>query len=193
MTGTATSPAARIVRAQSGALMNLARRAGWAGALGVVLITIELVARLLLDHHVADVRSELAREHARLLRAQATVAAGQVDSERTRLARFYAQRFPGESALPARLARVYAAADAHGIAIRRVDYRMAAEPATPLRRVSLSLPLQGDFPRIHAWLSDVLVQLPELALEGLSIRRAGSEASTLEAEIRLVLFVGGDR
>lgn len=193
MTGTAASPAARIARALASALINLVRRAGWAGALGVVLITIGLVSGLLVDRHVADVRRELAREHARLLRAQATAATGQVDSERTRLARFYAKRFPGESELPARLARVYAAADTHGIAIRRADYRMAAEPATPLRRVSLSLPLQGDFARIHAWLRDLLVQLPELALEGLSIRRAGSEASTLEAEIRLVLFVRADR
>ncbi|MCW5581326.1 MAG: hypothetical protein KIS72_08295 [Luteimonas sp.] len=169
------------------------RRAGWAGGLGGGLMVAALAGGLLLDRHVEGARADLARERARLMRAELAAREGPADSDRARLERFYARRFPGESELPARLGKLYAAAGTHGIAIRRVDYRMVAEPATPLQRVALVLPVQGDFPRIHAWLSAVLVELPELALEGLSIRRAGSEASTLEAEIRLAILVGAGR
>lgn len=174
-------------------LKRLVQRAGWAGAVGGVLIAAASIGGLLADAHIDEARSELARERARLMRALPGASAHTQESDRTRLARFYTSRFPGESELSARLGQLYAAADAHGVAIQRVDYRRAAEPGTPLLRVSLALPVQGDFTRIHAWLSDLLVQLPELALEGISMKRAGSEASTSDMEIRLALFLEAGR
>ncbi|ATE60493.1 hypothetical protein [Thauera sinica] len=184
---------ANAVRALSGRLRRLARGAGWAGGVGVGLIVAALAGGLLADGYIDDEGRGIAHERARLMRAPLDPAAGRIDSDRARLERFYAQRFPGEAELPARLGRLYAAAQAQGVEIRRVDYRITPEPATPLKRVVLALPVRGDFPHIHAWLSAVLVDMPELALEGLSIKRAGGEANTLETEIRLAIFVGGGR
>jgi hypothetical protein len=187
-------PAWAAIAAEAGfELRRLARRAGWAGALGAGLIVSALVGGMLGDRLVDEAGRDLAREAARLKRAQEVSAADRGGGERERLERFYATRFPGESQLEARLGALYAAAAAHGIVIRRADYRVAAEPATPLQRVALALPVQGEFARIHAWLSAALVAMPELALEGISIKRAGSEARATEAELRFVLFVGAGR
>lgn len=171
------------------ALRALVRQCGWAGGLGAVLIVVALVGGTWGDRYAESVRGELAQERARLMRASWVEATAPAESDRSRVDRYYASRFPGASELGARLGRLYAAAQAHGLDFARADYRIAAEPGTPLRRVALALPVQGEFPRIHAWLSEVLVALPELALEGLSIKRTGSEARRIEAELRLVLFV----
>lgn len=171
------------------ALRALMRQCGWAGALGAALIVLALAAGILGDRYAEDVRDELGRERAILMRAKRAGTAAPVESDRSRVDRFYADRFPGASELGVRLGRLYAAAQAHDLDFTRADYRIAVEPGTPLRRVALVLPVQGEFPRIHAWLSEVLVALPELALEGLSIKRSGSEARRIDAELRLVLFV----
>lgn len=177
----------------AGVVRRLGRRCGWAGALGGGLIMLAIVAGTLGDRHAEGVRGNLARERARLMSAQLSERTGPVESDRARLEGFYTSRFPGESALGSRLGRLYAAAAEHGLEVSRVDYRIAAEPGTPLRRVALSLPVRGEFSRIHAWLGEVLLALPELALEGLSIRRAGSEVRSIEAELRLVIFVAEGR
>lgn len=170
-------------------LRALMRRCGWTGALGAALIVLALAAGVVGDRYAEEVRGQLARERAALMRAKQAETAAPVVSDRSRVEGFYADRFPGASELGVRLGRLYSAAQAHGLDLTRTDYRIAAEPGTPLRRVALVVPVSGEFPSIHAWLSDVLVALPELALEGLSIKRSGSEARRIEAELRLVLFV----
>lgn len=171
---------------------RMRREIGWVGFVGLAMIGTALIGGQLAGHGLEQGREALAAQRARLLRAAEMVESAP-QGEKRLLAAYYARRFPGESTLPERLAELYAQADTHGIAIRRVDYRAAAEPATPLQRITLDLPVQGDFARIHGWLSAVLVAMPELGLEAISVKRAGSESASIEAELRLVLFVGAGR
>lgn len=171
---------------------RMLRELGWVGGAGLALIGAALIGGHLVRQVQDERRDNLATQRDRLLRAAATAPSAPTGG-RAQLDAYYARRFPGESVLPQRLAELYTRADTHGIAIRRVDYRVAAEPATPLQRTTLDLPVQGDFARIHGWLSDVLVAMPELGLEAISLRRAGSESASIEAELRLVLFVGAGR
>lgn len=176
----------------AGALRGMVREAGWAGALGIGLMVLAVAGGTVARQGFEHERSRLAAERTRL--TQGAVAANtDRRSDRERLAAYYAARFPGESRVAERLGVLYARAGEHGIAIRRVDYRSAREPGTPLQRIALVLPVQGEFARIHGWLSAVLVDMPELGLEALSIKRSGSELSTLEAELRLMLFVEAGR
>jgi len=168
------------------------RRLGWPGALGGVLLILAVVAGTLAQGRADEARTALSRERTQLMRVR--LAEPVVPpNDRARLEAFYTTAFHGESALAERLSVLYGAAARQGIAIRRVDYRTADEPGTPLRRVALLLPVQGDFARIHAWLSTVLVELPELGLEAISLQRPDSGSSTVEAELRLVLYVGAGR
>jgi hypothetical protein len=157
-----------------------------------VLVAAAVLAGTLSGASVSRERETLAAERRSLARALSTEET-MVISDRVRVDDFYANTFPGESVLPDRLASLYAVAARHGIAVQRVDYRTADEPGTPLRRISLRLPVQGNFARIHAWLSDVLVAQPELSLESIALQRADSESGSINAELRLVLYVGAGR
>lgn len=170
------------------ALQRLARQAGWAGALGAALLVLALAGGAISRAQIEEARQRLAGERGRLAQA-AVVARVDLRSDRERIAAYYAERFPAESVVAERLGLLYGKAGEHGIEIRRVDYRSIKEPGSPLRRIALTVPVQGEFPHIHGWLSAVLMDMPELGLEALSIKRNGSEASTLEAELRLMVYV----
>lgn len=169
------------------------RRLGWPGGLGVVLIAGAIMVGAVSDVRMSEEREALSAERRALTRSSQATQVTKVIPDRVRLDDFYASTFPGESALPDRLASLYSVAARHGITVQRVDYRTADEQGTPLRRISLRLPVQGNFVRIHAWLSDVLVAQPELSLESIALQRADSESGSVNAELRLSLYVGAGR
>lgn len=164
-------------------------RAGWAGALGAAL-AVAALALYLGGHASIEARREvLDAEHARLMRAgTADTAVRRQPAPGERLADFHAG-FPPLQALPRTLTRLHTLADAHALDLERTDYRSAEEPGTPLVRVSLNLPVRGDFAQIYGWLSALLADMPEVALGGLSVRRNDSEIGLVEAEVELSVFV----
>lgn len=165
------------------------RRAGWAGALGAILLAVALVGgafgRAALDAR----RYALDAERIGLARSdRAAVAARAGSSPTERISDFYA-RFPALRELPRTLTRLHAHGDRHGLSFERADYRSSEEAGTPLLRVSLNLPVRGEFGQIYGWLSELLGDMPEVALEALSVRRGDSEVGLVDAEVRLAVFV----
>ena len=51
------------------------------------------------------------------------------------------------------------------------------------------LPADAPDPALHAFLADALERLPNLTLDELKLKRERIEASELQAELRLSLFV----
>lgn len=166
-------------------------RAGPMGMAGAALLVVAAAVGQIGGGWADAERDELSRERARLLRME-RAAEDAVPSARAGLEAYYLARFPSAAALPDRLTRLYALAASAGVEVRRVDYRSAAERATPLQRIALAVPVQGEFARIYGWLDAVMTELPEVGLESISIKRANSEASTVETELRLVMFVRGE-
>lgn len=170
------------------AMLRLAGlRAGLAGWVGLGVLAVAAVLGVVGDAWIATQQEALQQQRARLQRSAAPQRAE--PAPRARLEAYYTERFPPASALSERLSRIYAMAVQHGVEVRRADYRSVAERATPLQRVALVVPVQGDFPSIYRWLGAVLIDLPELGLESISIKRGGSEARVVEAELRLVMFL----
>lgn len=165
--------------------------AGWPGALGASLLAFALAFGFSGDAEMGAQRDALAEERARLLRP-ARHAAGATTDPRSRIDRYYAA-FPARAALPARLDRLHAMAEAQGIAIEGAAYDTTDVPDTPLERVSLALPVSGDFTRVYAWLAEALREIPELALESLSVKRAATHSTEVEGRVRFVLFVRRQR
>lgn len=171
----------------TGAVYRASLQAGPAGWLALaVLLAAALLGgggHLWLDAE----RTALQQQRAQLQRDALQPPAG--SAPRERLEAYYAERFPPAAAMSERLSQIYALARREGIVIKRADYRSVAERGTPLQRVALVLPVQGEFARIYRWLDAVLVEMPEVGLESISIRRTGSEASQVEAELRLMMFL----
>lgn len=170
-------------------LLRSLHRAGWAGAVGAGLLAFALAFGYTVGADQAARRQQLAGERTRLLQAAASPTEDR-RSDRERLTAFYA-RFPAASELPARLQELHRLADAHGVALARADYRSSREAGSTLQRVSLNLPLSGGFDPVYQWLSEVLATMPEVAVEGLAIKRESTEGGQVDIDLRLVLFLRG--
>ena len=178
-------PFFRLARESVG---RLAMNAGLPGALGVVLLAAAVlggyVASADNDRRVA----ELAAEQGRIERSASAPAPG--TDERARVVAFF-ERFPLISALPDSLRRLNEHAAAHGISVQRADYRSTVVTGTPLTLVSLTIPVQADAEALYVWLGALLREMPEIALESVSLKRETSDAATVEADIRLQLYLRG--
>lgn len=163
------------------------RRAGWAGVLGFAL----LVCALSFDYsgnHALEAEVESLGQEAQALARRLHHPARPQASARQRLEAFYAG-FPVGTTLPDLLVRLHGHAQARGVALERADYRTAAEAGTPLERVSLDLPARGSYPVLRAWLDDLVAEMPELALESVSLRRERIDEPQLEARVQLAFFL----
>jgi len=81
-------------------------------------------------------------------------------------------------------------ARAHGIELPRGQYSANAQAHTGLQRWTLVLPVEASYPALHAWLADALAHMPNLALDELKLKRERIESRTLQAEVRLSLYLG---
>ncbi|HNA66455.1 MAG TPA: hypothetical protein PK229_01750 [Rhodocyclaceae bacterium] len=164
------------------------RAAGWAGVVGVAL-TVFAVCFDLSGNRALEAQADALEQETRSLRQRLrTHPEGVAVPERTRLERFYGA-FPATDALPDLLVRLHGYALARGLKLDRADYRSAPEGGTPLERVTLELPARGPYPVLRTWLADVLAEMPEVALDGLSLRRASMATPEVETQVRFVVFL----
>lgn len=164
-----------------------ARAAGLPGVVGIALalaaLSFDLSGNQALEAE-ADALRQQTRATERRLRQPARVE----PSARARLEAFNAG-FPEADRLPELLGRLHGHALARGVQLDKADYRSTVEALSPLERISLELPARGAYAPLRAWLDDVLAEMPEVALEHLSLRRPTMDATLLEARVRLVILV----
>jgi len=181
-------------QAPAAAGMRIARRAGWPGALGLGLIALALAYGHLVNGVTRRQIAQIA-EQQRSLRALAARPASRALPAREQLERFYG-RFPGGHAMQDVLRDVlvglHESAAKHGLSVLRADYRDSAEPGTPLRRVRVHIPARGSYAVVRAWLDDVVATLPQVAIEGLELRRA-DPGDEVEAQVRFIVLVRDGR
>lgn len=80
-------------------------------------------------------------------------------------------------------------ARAHGIDLPRGQYVASAQAHTALQRWTLALPVEAPYPALHAWLADALARMPNLALDEFKLKRERIESRTVQAEVRLSLYL----
>lgn len=104
------------------------------------------------------------------------------------LATFYAF-FPPPESSPDWLGKINAAARAKGLVLRSGEYKLERSADQKLARYQITLPVVGSYAQIRGFVGQVLADVPAAALEEITLRRESVSNPTLEARIRLTLYL----
>lgn len=160
-----------------------ARRLGLAGLAGLGL----LIAALLQMFAVDAVERTIAAQQARLgelrlaVQARAVVPAPQPADPLALL--------PPAGMAAQQIGELEKLARAHDLDLPRGQYSVAPVTGASFARWQLVLPVEGPYPALHAFLAAALERMPNLALDELKLKRERIDATELQAELRLSLFV----
>jgi hypothetical protein len=133
-----------------------------------------------------ELRRQSADAHARGAAGDGYAAS---TSPRDRLNAFYGY-FPGPDELPDLLAKVFAAAKTQGLELRHGEYRVVGDKAGGLTQFQISLPTRGTYPQIRAFVGRTLADVPTLSLDGIQFERQKVGEMTVDAKIKMVVFLG---
>ena len=173
-------------------LQRILRILGWPGLLGVILL---LLAALLTVAVIQPKKAQLAelRQENRSLKiriAQTARTGIPATGNQNDLARFY--RFFSGTPTTIWLQKLYAAAGAQNLLLERGEYRMSMDPGNQLLRYQINLPVKGTYLQIRGFLAQALTDVPVAALDDISFKRETIDATQLEAQIKLTLFLSAD-
>lgn len=163
------------------------QRHGWPAPLGVLLMLLAVA----LVHWGADgaraqadaLRASLASERER--------AARQPDPGAEQASRLEGlqRQLPDAAAALEAVRLIHRSAAEHGVTLATGEYRLVREGGTRLQRYQITLPADGDYPALRAWLGDVLNRLPSIALDDLSLSRGAVGEARVEARVRWSFYL----
>jgi Tfp pilus assembly protein PilO len=171
------------------------RRLRVLGRSGVLAIGILLVFPPFYFSAIAPAQERLdaARSGTLSLREQIQHASKSLDGARrtpdAQLAEFY-RIFPDERSSPLWLAKVAALAGKNGLSLNEGEYRAGRDNAVRLMRFQMVLPVKGEYRQIRRFLAALPAEIPIIALEDVQFSRQNVGDSTVEARIRMALYLG---
>lgn len=165
---------------------------GWPGVGGLALlafcVAVYLSALLPAQHRVVEMLAQAGSLRAQLAKSKATQMA--IPAPEARLTDFY-HFFPAHVATPDQLEKLYAAAEATGIALEQGDYRLASGKIDKLERYQITLPVRGSYTQIRKFIGRLLADLPAASLDGVSFQRQKISDMQVESQIKFTLYRGG--
>lgn len=167
---------------------------GMPGIIGTALLAFCAAAWFSLFAPARDERDLLRLESDKLER-RSRGADGGVDRPRSapeQLATFYAF-FPGAGSTPDWLAKINAAATAQGLSLASGEYKIAKAATPRLARYQITLPVQGTYPQVRAFVGAVLQEVPAAVVEEVSLKRETVNSPRIEARIRITLYIAAPR
>ncbi len=162
-------------------------RHGWPLPLALVMMAVAAGVALLAT---PPVRTQVRTLDAALASAHAdrSRSSDPQETQRRQLTAFYAGLPTAAGALEA-IAMIQRAADANGVTLAQGEYRLSRDAGAQLMRYQITLPARSDYPRLRAWLSDVMNAVPSASLDELSLRRDDAARDAVDARVRLTLFM----
>lgn len=144
--------------------------------LGVLLFCLSLYLG-----HIAPAQLEIARLQEESARLAATRPAGEPGN-----AAPSPRQLPSFATATDSLKAVYALAEQHGLKPDRGSYQLSDKDGQ--QRLEASLPLQGSYPSLRAYLHEVLALPAAPALDELALQRQKSSDAQIEANLRLSFY-----
>ncbi len=170
------------------------RQLGAAGGVGAALLLLGLLFYAFMWLPTVTRSEALVREGDALRERlgavdEAMIAARAVDEDP--LARFY-RTFPVTHAAVSSLGQIYRHAQARGLELERGEYRFVDDRAGRLVAYRADFPVKGSYVQIREFLAAILADLPFVALEEVAFERRRISDATIEAKVRLTLYVARD-
>lgn len=141
----------------------------------------------------AQARLDLAQQRVAALQAQASLSSKSFSGARLsteeQLAEFY-RKFPLEWQSPQWLEKLVTLAASSGLRLNDGEYKATPDKAGRLVRYQMSLKVQGSYPQIRQFLTDLPGALPIVALENVQFERQKVGDTDVDARIKLVLYLG---
>jgi Tfp pilus assembly protein PilO len=106
-----------------------------------------------------------------------------------KLAAFYGF-FPPTKDLPDVLEKIFAAAKQQTLVLEHGEYRALKEGVGRLTRYQLTLPVRGTYPQIRKFVDTALAEVPALSLDSIQFERRKIGEATVDAKIKLVVYLG---
>ncbi|MEA1673182.1 hypothetical protein [Nitrospirillum sp. BR 11163] len=82
-------------------------------------------------------------------------------------------------------------ADRQGLSIAQADYKLGYDKAGLYHVYTMQMPVTGSYAAIRDFCRQVLLSLPYAALEEVSVKRSAIGDATVEARLRLALYLDG--
>ena len=140
----------------------------------------------------AQERMETARLGTLSLREQFVQTGKSADGMRAspseQLAQFY-RTFPAQRNAPQWLEKIAALAQKNGLSLNEGEYKAVQAGTERLLRLQIVLPVKGEYPQIRSFLAALPAEIPIVALENVQFSRQNIADSTVEAHIRLALYL----
>lgn len=163
---------------------------GWMGLVAIVLLVVCLA------FYVSVIRPLQARVQASeqgATSARQAMESG-INAQRAeqtpseQLATFY-RFFPGEKRSPLWLEKMVTVAEKNGLSLNQGEYKVAQDKAGKLMRYKITLPVQGSYPQIRKFLLSLGTEIPAMALENVQFDRQHVADASVQAEIKLILYL----
>lgn len=115
-------------------------------------------------------------------------AKGGLRTPAEQLAEFY-RAFPAERYSPQWLEKLIAVAEQNDLILNEGEYKTTRDKVGRLVRYQIMLPVTGEYPQIREFLASIPAEIPIIALEDVQFERKNIADPTVDAKIKLVLYL----
>lgn len=162
---------------------------GWPAAAGLALIAGALAVQFL-GVELVQAKTVALRASQTAQRQRLAQQPSQENAASKRTADFYASLPEATGALEA-IEVIHSIAAAKGVKLATGDYRLVREGGAHLQRYQITLPARASYPGLRAWIAEVMNAVPSAALDEISFRREDVGSDSVEARVRITLFLRG--
>lgn len=168
-----------------------AQRIGTLGVVGISLCVFSVFTffsgNLPLHQKYADSSLELNRIRNVAEQARSGTTAASPQQQATK----FVADLPTVNDVPAVMGSIVAVAAASGIEFERGTYEYVASDGDTIARYQMSLPVVGSYPEIRQFVENVLATVPTVALDSMRIERGKVSESTISADLKFSILLGG--
>jgi hypothetical protein len=132
---------------------------------------------------------ELRIQISRLEESRARAKSEEPKSPADKLNSFYGL-LPPSNHIADLLEKIYGAADQQKLKLDQGEYRAVRSNASRLTDYQVTLPIKGTYPQVRKFVATALAEVPNLSLDSIQFERQKVGDTTVDAKVKLVLYLG---